>query len=126
MAKIQQGQGVASSTDFTKSMIWYPLWRFVASGPVSADTLHRPAAPRYNPAMDTKLVGPVALSDVAVALLKGYRGHGAVNDSNRAACHELAAVGFLVVGHDFTRGREAFYRMTELGVKLLGVLGRMR
>jgi hypothetical protein len=56
------------------------------------------------------------LSESALALLRDYRGDIAVNDSNREACRELAAAGFLVVGHDFTGGREAFYRMTRAGL----------
>ena len=65
------------------------------------------------------------LSESALALLKGYRGDILVDDANRDACRELAREGLLVAGHDFSRGREAFYRMTETGVKLVGVLGRM-
>lgn len=65
------------------------------------------------------------LSDEALALLRGYRGDVATTDANRDACRELAAEGLMVACHDFTRGREAFYRITETGMKLLDVLGRM-
>jgi hypothetical protein len=65
------------------------------------------------------------ISPAALALLKGYRGDIPVDDSNRQACRDLAKEGLLVVGHDFTRGREAFCRMTDLGLKLVDVLERM-
>jgi hypothetical protein len=65
------------------------------------------------------------LSDAALALLRGYRGDILVDDANRRACRELAEQGLLVVGHDFTNGRESFYRITEIGMKLHGVLARM-
>ena len=68
----------------------------------------------------------LTLSEPALALLRNYRGDIVTDDSNRETCRELAREGLLVVGHDFTRGREAFYRMTAMGVKLLGVLERMR
>jgi hypothetical protein len=68
---------------------------------------------------------PATLSGAAVSLLRNYRGDIPVDDANRDACRELAAAGLLVVGHDFTRGREAFYRITELGMKAAAVLGRM-
>ncbi len=62
------------------------------------------------------------LSDAALELLRSYRGDIRVTDSNREACRELAREGLLIVGHDFTRGREAFYRMTERGVRMLSAL----
>ena len=43
------------------------------------------------------------------------RGEISVDDSNREAYRELARAGLMVVGHSFTRGREAFYRCTEEG-----------
>jgi hypothetical protein len=65
------------------------------------------------------------LTDAALTLLRGYRGDILVDDANRQACRELAEQGLLVVGHDFTKGREYFYRITEIGMKLRGVLGRI-
>jgi hypothetical protein len=61
----------------------------------------------------------ITLSDAATTLLRDYRGDIVTDDSNREACRELAAAGYLVVGHCFTRGREAFYRMTQAGVDLV-------
>ena len=62
----------------------------------------------------------VTLSAAAQALLKRYAASGdiLVDESNRAACRELAAAGLMVVGHTFTGGREVFYRCTEAGWKL--------
>jgi hypothetical protein len=65
------------------------------------------------------------LSEAALLLLRNYRGDIMVDDTNREACRELAGAGLFVVGHSFVGGREHFYRMTELGVKLVGVLERM-
>ena len=65
------------------------------------------------------------LSEAAVALMYDYRGDILTDDSNREACRELARAGFLVVGHSFVGGREHFYRMTELGVRLADVLDRI-
>ena len=65
------------------------------------------------------------LSEAALSLLRNYRGDIPVDDSNRDACRELASEGLLVVGHSFVGGREHFYRMTELGVKLARVLDRI-
>lgn len=65
----------------------------------------------------------VHLSEAAAALLRSYRGDIVTDDTNREACRELAREGLLVVGHSFIGGREAFYRMTEAGVKMLGELG---
>jgi hypothetical protein len=64
------------------------------------------------------------LSKSALSLLREYRGDITVDDSNREACRELASQGLLVVGHTFTGGREVFYRCTEMGAKLVGVLER--
>lgn len=66
-----------------------------------------------------------SLSETALSLLRSYRGDIETSDANREACRELASYGLLVAGHSFTGGRESFYRMTETGVKLLDVLGRM-
>ncbi len=60
----------------------------------------------------------ITLSEAAVALLRDYRGDIITDDSNREACRELAAAGYLVAGHTFTGGREVFYRMTRAGVEL--------
>ena len=60
----------------------------------------------------------LTLSDAAVALLRDYRGDIITDDYNREACRELAAAGYLVVGHTFTGGQEVFYRMTRAGVEL--------
>jgi hypothetical protein len=65
------------------------------------------------------------LSKAARDLLRDYEGDITVDDSNREACRELASLGFLVVGHTFTGGREAFYRSTEIGAKLVLVLRRV-
>ena len=63
--------------------------------------------------MSTTLI----LSADALALLKRYAESGdiPVDDSNRAACRELAGAGLMVAGHTFTGGREVFYRCTEAG-----------
>jgi hypothetical protein len=66
------------------------------------------------PPMNTTLT----LSEAAVALLRDYRGDIVTEDSNREACRELAAAGYLIGGHTFTGGREVFYRMTQAGVDL--------
>jgi hypothetical protein len=44
-----------------------------------------------------------------------------VNDSNRNACRELAAAGLMIPGHSFTRGREPFYVLTEVGRKFAAI-----
>jgi hypothetical protein len=64
----------------------------------------------------------ITLSEAAVALLRDYRGDIVTDDSNREACRELAAAGYLVVGHTFTGGREVFYRMTQAGVEMLDMI----
>jgi hypothetical protein len=43
------------------------------------------------------------------------RGDISVDDSNRAAYRDLAVAGLMVVGHSFTGGREALYRLTKEG-----------
>ena len=65
----------------------------------------------------------IALSESALSLFRGYSGDIPVDDSNREACRELAAEGLLIVGHDFSRGREAFYRMTARGATFLEAIG---
>ncbi len=65
------------------------------------------------------------LSESALSLLRGYRGDIMVVDSNRDPCRELAAAGFLIVGHSFVGGREHFYRLTEMGLKLKCIMERM-
>ena len=65
------------------------------------------------------------LSGSALSLLKTYAGDIPVDESNRQACRELAKESLLVVGHDFSKGREAFYRITEIGLKMIAVLERM-
>jgi hypothetical protein len=69
----------------------------------------------------------IALSKAALALLRLHAEHDgvALTDENRVAHRELATEGLMVVGHSFTRGREAFYVLTPLGRKLAGVLERM-
>lgn len=64
------------------------------------------------------------LSNEALALLRLHverRGEIAVDDSNREAYRELARAGLMVVGHSFTKGREAFYRFTEVGWKFANI-----
>jgi hypothetical protein len=66
----------------------------------------------------------VSLSDPALALLHAHVEQGSeltVNDSNRIACRELAAAGLMIPGHSFTRGREAFYVLTEVGRKFAAI-----
>src|SRR5947209_19687705 len=66
----------------------------------------------------------VSLSDSALALLRAHVEQGGEltdNDSNRTACRELAAAGLMIPGHSFTRGREAFYVLTEVGRKFSGI-----
>ena len=62
-----------------------------------------------------------SLSDAAVSLLQLHaarKGDIAVDDSNREAYRELARAGLMIAGHSFTEGREAFYRLTEIGHKI--------
>lgn len=62
------------------------------------------------------------LSEAALALLRLHaerRGEVAVDDANREAYRELARAGLMVAGHSFTRGREAFYRLTHEGWALI-------
>lgn len=68
---------------------------------------------------ENPLAETVRLSEAARALLKNYRGDIITDDINREACRELAREGLLVVGHSFSGGREHFYRMTAMGVKML-------
>jgi hypothetical protein len=66
----------------------------------------------------------ITLSEAALALLRLHverRGEIAVDDSNREAYRELADAGLMVVGHSFIRGREAFYRFTEVGWKFANI-----
>jgi hypothetical protein len=65
------------------------------------------------------------LSPAALALFRCTGSRIVVDDSNRAACRELASEGVLTVGHSFTGGREAFYVPTALGRKLAEVLDRI-
>ena len=69
----------------------------------------------------------ITLSEAAVALLRQHAEHDGVplTDENREAHRELAAAGLLVVGHDFLAGREAFYRLTKIGWKMVDILERM-
>jgi hypothetical protein len=67
----------------------------------------------------------ISLSESALMLLRRYSGDICVDDSNRETCRELAAEGLLVAGHDFTRGRESFYRMTPRGVQYLEAIGSL-
>jgi hypothetical protein len=58
------------------------------------------------------------LSEAAMSLLRLHaerRGDIAVDESTREPYRELAGAGLMVAGHSFTRGREAFYRMTKAG-----------
>lgn len=58
--------------------------------------------------------GPLSVE--AVALLRRHlAGDREVNDANRAAYRELAAAGFMMAGHSFTKGDESVYRLTEEG-----------
>jgi hypothetical protein len=60
----------------------------------------------------------ITLSADALALLKLHlerKGDIAVDDSTREPYRKLARAGLMVVGHSFTRGREAFYKMTDAG-----------
>ncbi len=68
----------------------------------------------------------ITLSDAAIALLRDYRGDIVTDDTNREACRELAAAGYLVAGHTFVGGREVFYRMTRAGADLAPNLGGCR
>jgi hypothetical protein len=69
----------------------------------------------------------IAFSEDALALLRLHAEHDGVplTDENREAHRKLASEGLMVVGHSFTRGREAFYVLTPLGRRLAGVLERM-
>jgi len=70
----------------------------------------------------------VNVSDTAgtIGLLKLHAEHDGypLTDENREPHRELAREGLMVVGHDFLKGREAFYRLTKLGWKLAEVLER--
>ncbi len=60
----------------------------------------------------------IALSEAALALLKLHlerKGDIPVDDMTRETYRELARAGLMVVGHSFTRGREAFYKLTDAG-----------
>src|SRR3954467_15358743 len=66
------------------------------------------------------------LSAEALALLRLHverRGDVVVDDSNREAYRELAREGLMVPGHSFLKGREAFYRLTEIGWKFAKING---
>ena len=60
----------------------------------------------------------VNLSADAMALLKldlERKGDIPVDDTTRDLYRELARAGLLIAGHSFTRGREAFCKLTEEG-----------
>jgi hypothetical protein len=67
----------------------------------------------------------IILSDAALVLLRQHIDHDdiRVNDANREIHRELACAGLLVVGHSFRDGREAFYRLTEIGRKFAAING---
>jgi hypothetical protein len=61
------------------------------------------------------------LSEAALGLLRLHRdrrGDIDVDDANRDAYRELARAGLMVPFHTFTGGREARYRLTEVGWKV--------
>ena len=67
------------------------------------------------------------LSDAALSLLR-RRASGEdvpVTDESRPAYRELAQAGVMVVGHSFSKGREAFYTFSGWGWKLAGMMDRL-
>jgi hypothetical protein len=69
----------------------------------------------------------IASSETVLAVFRLHVDHDGVpvTDYNREVHRELAREGLMVVGHSFTRGRDAFYVLTPQGRKLSGVLDRM-
>ena len=67
------------------------------------------------------------LSEAALALLRLHAERDGVplTEANRPLHRELAGEGLMIPVHSFREGREAFYRLTETGWKLAGVLARM-
>lgn len=62
----------------------------------------------------------ISLSDEAIALLKLHAEQDGcpLTEENRDAHRELTREGLMVAGHSFRDGREAFYRLTEIGRKI--------
>ena len=78
-----------------------------------ASALPRADLRGYNHATDS-----FTLSEAAVVLLRLHverRGQIPVDDTTREPYRELARAGLMVAGHSFSRGREAFYKMTQEG-----------
>jgi hypothetical protein len=60
----------------------------------------------------------ITLTADALALFRLHlerNGDIPVDDSTREPYRELARAGLMVAGHSFTRGREAYYKLTDAG-----------